>query len=208
MATGLAMGGLIRVFVQARMDSERFPGKVLASFRGEPLIRHVLRAAADVVGEQNVVVCTSTDSSDDPLVAYLESIGVATFRGPLDDVFERFRLCLQVFPCEWVLRITADSPVLDRELLRRVVDAAAPDVDIVATVAPQGHNASLIRSDMLLTVDPNELRASDREHIVTFFAQPSVPCRFRWVMSALGSGNNPSFAVDTIKDLRRIEAML
>jgi len=36
------MTGSVCVFVQARMSSSRFPGKVLAPLFGRPLIQHVL----------------------------------------------------------------------------------------------------------------------------------------------------------------------
>ncbi len=198
-----------RAFVQARMSSQRFPGKVLAPFRGEPVVRHVVRAVAEVVGEQSVVVATSTDSSDDPLVAYLSSLGVATFRGPLDDVFERFRLCLRDFPCEWILRISADSPLLDRELLRRVVDAAAPGVDLVSTITvrtfPHGQSAELIRSDTLLALDPGELTSDDREHVTPFFYREAHRFRILSIESDSPERAGESLVIDTIEDLRRLE---
>ena len=65
-----------RVFVQARMSSRRFPGKVLAPFAGRPLIDHVLEQVAKALPRKRIVVATSTEPSDDPLVAYLRECGV------------------------------------------------------------------------------------------------------------------------------------
>jgi hypothetical protein len=100
----------VRAFVQARMSSRRFPGKVLAPYRGWPVIRHVMAAVTEAFGDRvPLTVLTSVEPSDDPLVAYLEHLGVDVFRGPLDDVFERFRQCLCGRPCAWMLRLNADT---------------------------------------------------------------------------------------------------
>ena len=106
------MSRAVKAFVQARMSSRRYPGKVLAPFRGEPVIRHVVQAATAVLPPHDVVVVTSTHVTDDPLVFYLRSLGVNVFRGPLENVLQRFVLCLREYPCEWVLRVNGDSPLL------------------------------------------------------------------------------------------------
>src|SRR5436190_24302869 len=99
----------VRAFVQARMSSSRFPGKVLAPLHGQPLIRHVLERLAAVLPEQCIVVATSREASDDPLAAYLATLGVPVYRGELENVVGRFQRCLEAFPCEWLVRISADS---------------------------------------------------------------------------------------------------
>ena len=202
----------LRVLVQARMSSRRFPGKVLAPLRGEPIIRHVLRAVECALPGAPPVVVTSVESSDDPLAAYVASLGVPVFRGPRDDVFERFRLCVTRHPCDAVLRVCADSPRLDPGVLRAVAARGERhDADLVTTTFPRtyprGQNAELIRTATLLGVSPHELTAHDREHVTAFFYRH--PERFRIVN--LESGNprlaTLSVAVDTIDDLERVARM-
>jgi spore coat polysaccharide biosynthesis protein SpsF len=201
----------ICAFVQARMSSRRFPGKVLAPFRGKPLIRHVLdRLHLMLAGVKSVVV-TSSDQSDDPLVAYISSHGVPHFRGSLDDVFERFRRCLEAHPCRWILRICADSPFLDGEVLEAVVSRADdPKLDLVTTIFPRtfprGLNAELIRTDTLLAIRAEELADADREHVTPFFYRNHERFRILNIESGDPQLSGLSFAVDTIGDLRRLEA--
>jgi spore coat polysaccharide biosynthesis protein SpsF len=193
----------VRAIVQARMGSSRFPGKVLAPFRGEPIVLHVVRAAATAVGADNVVVATTGEPSDEPLFAYLAAVGVACFRGPEDNVLERFRLCSAEYPSEWVLRLSADSPLLDPRVIRAVVDAASDDVDVVTTTlgrSAHGTNAELVRAPALLAIDLAETTAEEREHVMPYFY--ARPERFRIrAIEADGLG-----AVDTVEDLRRLEA--
>jgi spore coat polysaccharide biosynthesis protein SpsF len=199
----------VEAFVQARMSSRRFPGKVLAPFRGEPIVLHVVRAAARAVGEGNVVVATSDEPSDDPLAAYVESAGVACFRGPRENVLERFRLCALAHPCDWVLRLSADSPLLDPGELAAVIAAAADDVDVASTALSDGdthgRNAELIRTSALLALDPAELSEHDREHVTPFFY--AHPERFRVVAVELPPRAGGPLVVDTVEDLARLEAL-
>src|SRR5262249_24645962 len=151
------------------------------------------------------LVVTSVEPSDDPLAAYLKSIGAECFRGPLDDVVGRFRAALAAHPCEWVLRICADSPLLDVEVLRRVVAARRDDLELVTTTEPRpfpkGQNAELIRARALLELG-DDLDASDREHVTPIFHRRG---RFVNVAAEGPSRAGESVAVDTVEDLVRLE---
>lgn len=200
----------VQVFVQARMSSARFPGKVLAPFHGRPLVRHVVEAVMRVLPTLPLVVATTSDEADDPLVAYLDGLDVATFRGERDDVFGRFRACLAKHPGEWILRICADSPRLDPRMLRSVAGGADVDgADLVTTRLPRplakGQNGELIRSAAFLSIDERELTAHDREHVTPFFYRH--PDRFRVVGIAdrLPDLVDGAFVVDEVEDLRRLE---
>ena len=49
------------------MSSQRFPGKVLAPFKGKPLIAAVIGQVTQAVPADAVVVATSGEPADDPL---------------------------------------------------------------------------------------------------------------------------------------------
>ena len=193
------------------MSSRRFPGKVLAPFRGEPLVRRVIRQVETALPDTPIVVATSDHPSDDPLVAYLAMLRVAVFRGSLDAVFDRFVACADRFPCRWMLRVSADSPLLGARVLRAVAaHAARTDLDLVTTIFPRtfpsGHNAELISVDALRGVSRAELTAGDREHVTPFFYRHAE--RYRIVNVEAAAPIAGSFTVDTLEDLRRLEAIV
>jgi spore coat polysaccharide biosynthesis protein SpsF len=192
------------------MSSKRFPGKVLAPFRGQPILRHVVDRVAQALPELPRTVVTSTDASDDPLAAYCERIGVGCFRGPLDDVFERFRLAARERGAAWLLRVCADSPLLDARVLRAVIDAFDPSCDLITTTAPRtfpkGHNAELINGTTFAAIDARELDNDDREHVTRFLHRQPQRFRIKNVESGDPSLAKLELAVDTIEDLHRLEA--
>jgi len=201
-------------FLQARMSSRRFPGKVLAPFRGRPLITHVLDAVGTALPAVPIVVLTSEEPSDDPLASYVASLNRPVFRGPLADVFQRFRGAIDRFPAEWLLRISGDSPLLDGRILRAVVDRArvAPaTVDLVTTIFPRsfpsGTNVEVIRASTLRAIDAADLSEDDREHVTPFFYRNAERFGIVNVSSGAPALAATSVAVDTPADLARLEAL-
>jgi spore coat polysaccharide biosynthesis protein SpsF len=192
------------------MSSQRFPGKVLAPFRGRPLIDSVWSAVRAGVGEAApIVVLTSQDATDAPLAVYLEGTGRTVFRGPLDDVAERFRLALTVWPCRWVLRVNADSPMLDPAVVRRVVAARSSDIDLVTTTFPRtfpkGHNVELLLTATFRGIDRALLDPDDREHVTRFYYRNPDRFRISNIVSADPTLAQDDLAVDTVDDLHRLE---
>lgn len=201
-------------FVQARMSSRRFPGKVLAPFRGQPIIRHVIDAVREALPSFALVVVTSAEPSDDPLAAYVSGLDVPVFRGALADVFGRFRDCLEHFPCDWVLRVSGDSPLIAPRLIKAVTDHIGQpvlDFDLVTTVYPRtfpkGQNAELIRAEVFQTIDAKTLTDEEKEHVTPYFYRH--PDRFRIVNVSSGSPKLAamSLAIDSLQDLERLEAL-
>lgn len=191
------------------MSSRRFPGKVLAPFRGRPIIWHVIERVTHALPELPRVVVTSTDASDDPLAAYCAQLGIACFRGELDDVFERFRAAARERRTEWILRVCADSPLLDEGVLRAVIDAHEPTLDLITTTAPRtfpkGSNAELINAKTFAAIDASELDSEDREHVTRFMHRHPTRFRVKNVESGDRALAEQNLAVDTLDDLHRLE---
>jgi spore coat polysaccharide biosynthesis protein SpsF len=206
----------VRGFVQARMSSTRFPGKVLAPFKGRPIISHVLTAVQRALPELEAVVLTSDQASDDPLAAYVERQGFRCFRGAREDVLGRFHGCLTALSSDWILRICADSPLLNFHILRKVAerrsDPGLPGApDLVTTIAPRtfpkGQNAELINAVSLDRLASTTQDPADREHVTRHFMLNSERYRIVNVASGRPELAEVSFAVDNLEDLRRLESM-
>ena len=105
----------------ARLKSRRLPKKVILEIAGRPLISHMLDRikAADRVDE--IVICTSTDSQDDPLEKIAESEGVSCYRGSEDDVLARLYEAASLYGIEYIINLTADCPVVDPSFINLTV---------------------------------------------------------------------------------------
>jgi len=162
----------IRAFIQARMSSRRFPGKVLAPLHGRPVVWHVIQAMkAGGFADEEITLLTSSEPSDDPVASYAETLHIGVFRGSLHDVLGRFTEAAKVYPCEWILRATADSPCYDPMLIRFVRQAteSTPAGFLTTThrrTLPVGMNVEAFRPELLRAAHgKSDLSAEDREHV-------------------------------------------
>lgn len=159
----------IASLIQARMSSSRLPGKTLLRLGGRTVLDHVIDRADEFSAQ--VVVCTSNDASDDPIVRHCEGRGVTCLRGPRDDVFARFRLALEdarVLPTEWFARITGDCPLLSVPLARACIGAISDELDYVCVdpaTLPRGLAVELVRRSTFQAIDAESLDAPEREHV-------------------------------------------
>ena len=77
--------------VQARMGSQRLPGKVLATIGQTSMLAHVVERAAACAAVDQIVIATSDGDDDDAIAAEAAVLGVACWRGSAHDVLARYR---------------------------------------------------------------------------------------------------------------------
>ena len=204
----------VTAVIQARMSSNRLPGKVLLPVGEKLVLDWVLDAVERSNTIDKIILATSSDSSDDPIQEYAELRGVDCFRGSLDDVLGRFVGAVEKFAPETaaVVRITADCPLLDFELLDLVVDSwlNSKSIDYVSTALtrwlPRGMDAELITTEALKRL--NELAQDYHRTHVTSYAY-SHPELFS-LLEVTDTSNYSKFRVtlDTKEDYELIKEVV
>jgi spore coat polysaccharide biosynthesis protein SpsF len=165
---------MILAVLQARMSSTRLPGKVMADLVGAPMILRQIERLRRSRRLERIVVATSTDASDDGLAALLAQHGVATHRGDLDDVLARFEGALQAHPAEVVVRLTADCPLADPEVIDATIDLLVErGLDYAANTPahrtyPKGLDVEVMRAEGLLRAAREARAPYEREHVTPF----------------------------------------
>ncbi|MBP3889433.1 MAG: glycosyltransferase family protein [Cellulosilyticum sp.] len=108
--------------VQARMGSERLPGKVMKKILGQPMITYTLDRIRKSKYVNEVVLATSTECSEEPMVAYLEENQYNIFRGNEKNVLERYVEASKAYNADIIIRVTGDCPLIDVILLDQVIE--------------------------------------------------------------------------------------
>jgi len=108
--------------IQARMGSSRFPGKVLEDLSGRPMLWHVVHRVRGAGRVERVVVATTDRAVDDPIARFCAQENIACFRGDEQDVLDRFYQAARADHADVVVRITADCPLIDPEVIDKVVE--------------------------------------------------------------------------------------
>jgi spore coat polysaccharide biosynthesis protein SpsF len=107
--------------IQARMGSNRLPGKVLKSILGRPMLWHIVERVRTVPSIAEVVVAVPDNPANEVLRRFCADNQIALFAGNETDVLDRYYRAAQQFKADPIIRITADCPLADPQLIERLI---------------------------------------------------------------------------------------
>ena len=167
----------VYALIQARMSSNRFPGKVIQELESKPLIFHQIERVLKSRSIDDIYVLTSTDTSDDILSKILLDAGIKVFRGNLLNVNSRFLEFLANYPdCEIFIRLTADCPLSCSDIIDSSVTILKENnLDYVSNTLfptfPDGMDVEVVRRDAFLISKKFQLTKYQEEHVTPFIYQ-------------------------------------
>ena len=197
--------------IQARMGSERLPGKVLLDIGGQSMLERVVRRVQQARLIDDVVVATSTNPADDRIADAALELGVKVSRGSEEDVLDRFRKAALENHAATVVRICADSPFVDPVVTDRVIEALlGSDADYasikLSPTYPLGLDVEAFSREALDEAAQDAVEAFERAHVTVFMYMH--PERFT-LLPVVGERDlhNWRWTVDTAEDLEFARAM-
>lgn len=114
----------ITCIVQARMGSERLPGKVVKLILGKPMIINVLDRLKKSKYIDDIVLATSISEKEEALVDTCNKYGYKVFRGSEGDVLKRYKEAADIYNKDEygiIIRVTGDCPLIDAAIVDNVV---------------------------------------------------------------------------------------
>lgn len=200
--------------IQARMTSSRLPGKVLMPLGNRPMLQLVIERLQRSETLSDIIVATSAEEADDPIVDLCADLAVPVARGSRDDVLARFAGALYLTEADTVVRVTADCPLIDSALIDKalaVFEAERPDHLSCGSDGgyPRGINAEIVARAALEIAAREAAEAFEREHVTPFLY--TRPDRFRLLkMEAPQELRRPDYriTVDEPADLAMMEALI
>lgn len=169
---------MIVLIIQARMSSTRLPEKVLKTLLGKPMLQQQIERIYLAKHFDRVVVSTSLDPSDDPIETFCQNISVCCFRGSLEDVLDRYYQCACRYKAAHIIRITADCPLIDPEVIDQVIQThLIQQNDYTSNVGietfPDGLDIEIMSFKTLETAWKNAQKPSEREHVTVYIRNHS-----------------------------------
>lgn len=162
--------------IEARMTSSRLPGKVLFPAHGEPMLMHLVRRLRAVPSIDAIVIATTTNASDEPIVEFAKAAGVNCYRGSENDVLVRVIGAGESAQAEVLVEITGDCPVIDPDLVEQTIrmffnHSVQYASNSLVRSYPDGMDTQVmwfetLKSSASMTSDP-----LDREHVSRFICQ-------------------------------------
>ncbi len=160
------------ILIQARMGSTRLPGKVLMRLGDSEVLGQVIRRARLAnVGE--VIVVTTHNREDIPIVEYCSSIGVKVFCGSEQDVLDRYWQTAKLLDVDNIIRVTADCPLLDPGVLKMIAavhcsEGADYTSNTIEETYPDGLDVEIFRKSVLQRAWKEATLSSEREHVTPY----------------------------------------
>lgn len=196
--------------IQARMGSSRLPGKVLRDLGGDTMLARVIQRVRAARSIDRVVVATTLHPIDDVVAREVTRLGCLVHRGSEDDVLQRYQGAARASDAARIVRVTADCPLLDPEVIDTVVAALAPGVDYASNTHertyPRGLDVEAFHRDTLERMARMATSRSAREHVTAFVMERPERFEIRQVRAARDD-SDLRWTVDTLEDLSLVRAL-
>ena len=115
--------------VQARMGSTRLPGKVMMDIVGKPMLWHHVNRLRKARLVNQVVVATTDQERDRPIRSFAEGNGIPYYAGSELDLVDRLYQTANKFGADVVVRVTGDCPLVDPQVIDRMLAYYADNRD-------------------------------------------------------------------------------
>jgi glutamate-1-semialdehyde 2,1-aminomutase len=168
----------ILAILQARVSSSRLPGKVLKPIMERPMLALQIERVLQTKKIDQLIIATSTDSTDDGLETLCREINMPCYRGSLNDVLDRFYQAAELWQPKHVVRLTGDCPLIDPDIIDAVIKFYLDGnyeyaSNAVQPTFPDGLDVEVFRYSVLKEAWKETTLTSQREHVTPFIYQQS-----------------------------------
>lgn len=213
MKEGKNMGNNVLCIIQARMGSERLPGKVIKEIKGIPMIVHIMNRLKKAAGIDRMIVATSTNPENDKLACVVEQAGGIVFRGSEEDVLKRYVDAAAEFGGKYIIRVTGDCPLISGEIIDELIDGflkakvAYMRVDVPNTFS-RGFDGEIFTREALEKAHKLAEECRYREHVTLYMYEHPEDFSIA-VMEAKEDWKRPGYrlCVDTKEDFQLVEVI-
>lgn len=198
--------------IQARMGSTRLPGKIMKEVMGKPLLEYQIERVKRAKTIDEIIIATTTKKADDQIAEFCEQLSIPCYRGSEEDVLARYYEAATKYKADIIVRITSDCPVIDPEVIDRVVDKYLNGgYDYVSNTIertfPRGMDIEVFSYKSLEKAHKNAKKQSEREHVTPYLYLNDNNFKLG---KFLGENDYSKYrlTVDTIEDFQVIKIII
>lgn len=163
----------IGAIIQARLGSTRLPNKVLMPMpigSKESIISQVIKGVKKVSEVSKIVVASSSSVINDYLETHVRSFNIDCYRGDENDVLSRFYEIVKKYSFDYVIRFTADNPIVDDVLLKEFINNfIAQDLDYsYSQNLPLGSNFEMMKANQIIVAHEKTKSFYEKEHVTPY----------------------------------------
>ncbi len=194
--------------IQARCGSTRLPNKVLKELCGKPQLQRVIERMQMCEKVDEVMVITSIDKANLPILRLCAELGVRVGVGSEDDVLDRYYQTARLLQPENVIRITGDCPCIDPWIIDEGISRMGDDTDYCSnTLEPQfadGLDFEIIKFSALEKSWREAKHSFEREHVTQYIIHHPELFKLQNVASPIGDFGDHRWTVDEPEDFELV----
>lgn len=163
----------VLIITQARLGSSRLPSKILRPICGRPMLQVHLDRLLRSQLKTDIVLATTYEAGIDEVLAISQRLAVRSFQGDSNDVLDRFYHAALPLQPDIVVRVTADCPLIDGELVDKLIAAfGEKKLDYLSNTLdpfyPDGEDVEVFSWNALERAWDEASIRSDREHVTPY----------------------------------------
>ena len=204
----------IGLIIYARMSSKRFPGKVLKKIYNNLSVCEIIINKLNKTGlKSNIIIATSKNKTDNKIVTFCKKNKIKYFLGSNKDVFQRTTKCIEKYKFKYFVRICADRPLFDTDLMIRMIKLILlKNYDIVTNVHPRtypkGLTCEVAKTNIFEKINLKDLTLNDKEHIFNYFYRNKNFKIYNIRKKFKKKFLSKNFCIDTKNDVKKIREIL
>ena len=198
------------VIIQARCGSSRLPAKVLKDIEGKTALEQMLNRVSKSSKVDEIMVATTINREDIPIVNLVSGLGYRVFVGSSDDVLDRYYQAARLIKPKYVIRLTSDCPLFDWRLLDEAIEELKEESDDLCSYTetfPDGEDLEIIRYSALEEMWEKARLASEREHVTLYIKNRPEEYKLQNYECKLGNLKEERWTLDEAEDLELIRAV-
>lgn len=171
---------MINATIEVRMTSSRLPGKPLMLAGGISMLEILIRRLSQSKFIQKIIVATTTNKQDDPIIEFCIANSLPYFRGSEHNVLERVYSAAKQFNTDTLVQITGDCPLIDYRIADNLIEIFNdnyPTTRMVTNTGPEismpwGFDVQVYKVDELKRILEDSPSQEDKEHVSHRFYSP------------------------------------
>ena len=204
---------MICCIIQARTGSTRLPKKVLEKIDNNlTVLDYVINQVKYSKKIEKIVVATTNLIEDDLICKYSNLQKIECFRGSSEDVLDRFYQCAKKESAKNIIRITADNPLIDPNIIDIVIEEFENNqfdlvTNTISRTFPYGTEVEVFSFESLEKAWKNARKPSEREHVTPYIRNP----KNKFIIKDIKNEENISnirYTIDKLEDLQVVKEII
>ena len=194
--------------IQARCGSTRLPNKVLKDLCGKPALQRMIERVQRSRLVDEAMVVTSIEKNNLPILKMCSELNIRVGVGSENDVLDRFYQTAKLLKPEYVIRLTADCPCFDAELLDLAIREMRESSDYCGMLSESfadGLDLEIIKFSALEKSWREAKHSFEREHVTQYIVRHPEIFKLQDFKSPIGYFGNHRWTVDEQEDFEVVE---